>query len=89
MSFPMRQPLDAEAMARWENELLSALEHDDGSAAREMLAAGFPIYYREADTPPGLEVKHHPDGRRELVRFHRSGDEVIRALCPASAADSP
>lgn len=34
----------------------------------EMLAAGFWIYYREADTPPGLEVKHHPDGRRELVR---------------------
>jgi hypothetical protein len=54
-----------------------------------MLIAGFPIYYREADTPPGLEVKHHPDGRRELVRFHRSGDEVIGALCPASAADSP
>jgi hypothetical protein len=86
---PERQPLDGEALERWGNDLLAALEHDDDSAAREMLIAGFPIYYREADTPPGLEVKHHPDGRRELVRFHRSGDEVIRALCPASAADSP
>ncbi|KAB2748877.1 MULTISPECIES: hypothetical protein [Brucella] len=53
---------------------------DDGRAAREHLAAGFPIYYREADTPEGLEIKKYPDGRRELVRFHRAGDEVIRAL---------
>lgn len=52
----------------------------DGGAAREMLAAGFPIYYREASTPSGLQIKHHPDGRRELVRVQRSGDEVVCAL---------
>jgi hypothetical protein len=53
---------------------------DDGSAARAHLAAGFPVYYRDASTPPGLEIKKYPDGRRELVRFHREGDEVIREL---------
>ncbi|HDS1612605.1 TPA: hypothetical protein QEL42_004580 [Stenotrophomonas maltophilia] len=55
-------------------------DDDDGRAVRSLLAAGFPVYYREADTPPGLEVKHHPDGRRELVRFSRAGDEVIGPL---------
>lgn len=55
-------------------------DDDDGRAMRSHLAAGFPAYYRKADTPPGLEIKHHPDGRRELVRFHRDGDEVIRTL---------
>ena len=52
----------------------------DDSAAREHLAAGFPIYYRERSTPAGLQIKKYPDGRRELVRFHRSGDELIRIL---------
>jgi hypothetical protein len=55
-------------------------DDDDGHAVRSLLAAGVPAYYRNADTPPGLEVKHHPDGRRELVRFHRDGDEVIGPL---------
>lgn len=54
--------------------------HGDDSAAREHLAAGFPIYYRDRTTPAGLEIKKYPDGRRELVRFKRSGDEVIRQL---------
>lgn len=51
-----------------------------GTAAEEALKAGFPIYYREQTTPPGLEIKEYPDGRRELVRFSRQGDEVIRVL---------
>jgi len=54
--------------------------HGDDSAAREHLTAGFPIYYRDRSTPPGLEIKKYPDGRRELVRFKRAGDEVIRPL---------
>lgn len=52
----------------------------DDSAARAMLAEGYPIYYRDAATPAGLEIKEYPDGRRELVRFHRAGDDVIREL---------
>lgn len=61
-------------------DLLKAARHDDGAAAREHLEAGFPIYYREDDTPEGLLIKEHPGGRRELVRFDEAGDEVIRAL---------
>lgn len=52
----------------------------DSSAARAHLAAGREVYYVEEDTPPGLLIKEHPDGRRDLVRFHRTGDEVIRTL---------
>lgn len=59
--------------------LLGTLEGDD-SAAREHLAAGFPIYYGHDDTPEGLQIKQWPDGRRELVRFEEAGDEVIRVL---------
>ncbi len=58
---------------------LEKIDGDD-SAAREHLAAGRPIYICEDDTPAGLVIKEYPDGRRELVRFHRNGDEVIRPL---------
>lgn len=60
--------------------LACAARHDDGAAAKEHLQAGFPIYYAKDDTPAGLLIKEHPNGRRELVRFNRAGDEVIRAL---------
>lgn len=50
-------------------EIVAALSQDDGAAAKEHLAAGFPIYYGEADTPEDAIIKEYPDGRRELVRF--------------------
>lgn len=58
---------------------LSTLEQF-GDAARDTLAAGIPIYYRADDTPTELLIKEYPDGHRELVRYNRAGDEVIRAL---------
>lgn len=58
---------------------LSNLETYDGGM-RETFAAGLPIYYSEKDTPNGLAVKEYPDGRRELVRYHREGDEVLQTL---------
>ncbi|MAO54723.1 MAG: hypothetical protein CMM61_03370 [Rhodospirillaceae bacterium] len=57
-----------------------AAKTDDDTAARERLAAGFPIYYSEDDTPDGLVIKRHPCGRRELVRCDPAGDQVIRVL---------
>lgn len=62
----------------WEE--LGQIDEGDDSAAREHLAAGFPIYYCEPTTPPGLQIKEYPDGRRELVRFSRQGDEVVCTL---------
>lgn len=47
---------------------------------RRCWRGGIPIYYSEKDTPQGLMIKEYPDGRRELVRFSRQGDELIRAL---------
>ncbi len=55
------------------------LAHDDGQAAKDHLAAGRPIYFCEADTPEGLVIKQHPDGRRELVCFDRAGERIVQA----------
>ena len=71
----MTPPEDEAFWAAFEADL----EHDDGEAAKEHLAAGFPIYFRESDTPKGLVIKQHPDGRRELVCFDLSGEKVVRA----------
>jgi len=52
----------------------------DRQAVRENLAAGVPVYYREKETPQDLLIKEYPDGRKELVKFSRAGDTVIRSL---------
>jgi hypothetical protein len=58
----------------------AALRREDGAAAREHLAAGFPIYYSEADTPADAVIKEYPDGRRELVRFDHDGEHRVAAV---------
>ncbi|SAL42190.1 hypothetical protein AWB74_01711 [Caballeronia arvi] len=64
------------------DEWIRLLQTDDGRAAREHLAAGMPIYYRETDTPAGVCIKKFPDGHREWVTFdRRTGlESVIRTL---------
>ena len=52
------------------------------SAFLETLAAGYPVYYLDAD---GLEVKELPDGRRFEIRWipgapSGSNYEIIREL---------
>jgi hypothetical protein len=69
---------DAEERAFWA-EFGADLARDDGRAAKEHLAAGFPIYFREDNTPKGLIIKQHPDGRRELVSFHQGVERVVQA----------
>ena len=56
------------------------LRKGDDSAAQALWAAGIPTYHSDDDTPAGLVIKKHPDGRRQLVRFDPTGDEVIRDL---------
>ena len=60
--------------------IIEGIKRHGGDAAREHLAAGRPIYYWEDDTPEGLSIKEYPDGKRELVRHHRDGDDLIRLL---------
>ena len=57
-----------------------ALRSEDETAAREHLAAGFPIYYSDARTPEGTLIKEYPDGHRELVRFDQDGEHDVAAL---------
>ncbi|MDR5791673.1 hypothetical protein P9281_34570 [Caballeronia sp. LP003] len=70
-------PTDAD----WD-EFERQLANDDGAAAKEHLAAGFPIYYREDDTPEGACLKEYPDGRREFVTFDVDRGEVFIAAAP-------
>ena len=48
----------------------------DGTEAVSHLAAGRPIYYSD-QAYPGKVIKKYPDGRRELVVFDQSGNEII------------
>lgn len=52
-------------------------------AARERLAAGQPIYYREGDTPAGQVIKEYPDGHRELVAFEHGKERRLADLAAA------
>lgn len=73
---------DTNSHADVNERLWRDLELVDGDdfAIRALLADGVPIYYEDDDTPEGLLIKQYQDGRRELVRFRRGGDEVIAVL---------
>ncbi|QKS00782.1 hypothetical protein F9288_14995 [Sphingomonas sp. CL5.1] len=62
------------------SEIEAALQEDDGAAAREHLAAGFPIYYSEPNTPGDVVIKEYPDGHRELVRFDHDGEHLVSVI---------
>jgi hypothetical protein len=63
-----------------EAEFLARLHNPDDFAARELSAAGSPVYDVEDDTPPGLVIREHADGRRQFVRRVRGNDQVIGDL---------
>jgi hypothetical protein len=58
----------------------NALLHDDGTAAREHLAAGFPIYVQTVDTPIGFVEKRYPDGRVAFVTIDCDGERLTSPL---------
>jgi len=58
---------------------LSTLERYDGGK-RHRFSLGLPIYYSDDDTPDGLTIREYPDGRRELIRRHSEGEEIVRVL---------
>lgn len=57
-------------------EFVRDLANDDGSAAKEILAAGFPIYYCD-DHYPDLLVKKFPNGHRQLITLGPDRVETI------------
>jgi len=56
--------------------LETALRRDDGTAAEDHLAHGYPIYCQAEGVTNAVE-KRYPDGRRELVRFDLAGEHVL------------
>ena len=74
---------EAESMPRDIWQLVSdGIGRDGDRVARSHLAAGFPVYYSETDTPVDAVVREMPDGRRALVRFDADGEHV-KAPLPA------
>jgi len=71
---------EAKDVSMFEAEFIAGLESEDDFAARELLAAGWPVYYAEEDTPAGMVIKRHPDGRRQLVRGSGPDEAVVRDL---------
>ncbi|SPB14310.1 hypothetical protein NOV72_01560 [Caballeronia novacaledonica] len=68
------------------DEWIRLLQTDDGRAAREHLAAGRAIYYRETDTPAGVCVKKYSDGHREWITIDRTtGRESV--ICTLNEDD--
>lgn len=86
----MRNPMTGTAndIDLWD-VIAAGLERDGDFAVREHLAAGRAVYTWEDDTPAGLCIKRYPDGRRELVRQSRDGDEVIRLLADHTSSVLP
>lgn len=76
MATRLNTPIDADLGRVIE----AAARDDDGAVAREHLAAGFPIYYCDAETPADMVMKKYPDGRRELIRFDLRGEHRIRTV---------
>lgn len=59
--------------------IVRALRHDDGSAAREHLRSGRPIYYCDEDFDEEDILREWPDGTREIVDIDDQGRISIRA----------
>jgi hypothetical protein len=78
MAMPLTNPVVSD-VDLW-SEIEAALWEEDDTAAREHLAAGFPIYYSEPDTPTDVVIKECPDGHRELVRFDHNGEHLVSAI---------
>jgi len=75
------KPAETAELDRLWRDIPSLLEQDADWALREVLAAGVAGYTREEDTPPGLLIRHNPDGTRQLVQINLDGpDTIIRAL---------
>ena len=64
-----------------------AFEQNDNSEALRLLGEGYPIVYREPETPAGHVIQRYPDGKRELVRYENRKPVVVAEL--SSVAPEP
>jgi hypothetical protein len=57
--------------------ILEGLDESDWDPGAELLAKGFPIYYRQKNTPKGNVLKEYPDGKIELVAVDTQGNQTL------------
>ncbi|WP_343315426.1 hypothetical protein AAIB41_11465 [Brucella sp. BE17] len=69
--------------------LEQAFERNDNSEALRLLSEGYPIVYREPETPIGHVIQRYPDGRRELVSYENGEPVVVAELSPVSPELKP
>ncbi|WP_313031225.1 hypothetical protein [Brucella sp.] len=69
--------------------LEQAFEQVDNSEALRLLSEGYPIVYREPETPAGHVIQRYPDGRRELVSYENGELVVVGELSPVSPELKP
>jgi len=63
-----------------DEDIIAGICNDDGRAAKEHLAAGRAIYYKN-EKYPGELVREWPDGRREIVVISAKREvNVIREI---------
>jgi hypothetical protein len=53
---------------------LESMATGDWDARAEILAQGYPIAYREKDTPEGCVLMEYPNGKIELIEVDVLGD---------------
>ena len=56
--------------------LEKVLANDDGAAAKEHLAAGRPVTYRDPHYPDAI-LRKWPDGRREFIDVDEGGNVTV------------
>lgn len=83
----VEQDGDAEERAILTRQLEKALDEESGdnSEPLRLLREGYPIVYRDPDTPAGHVVKHFPDGHRELWTYKAGEGVKVGDMAPESA----
>jgi hypothetical protein len=57
--------------------ILEGLDDSDWDPGAELLAKGYPIYYRQKDTPIDNLLKEYPDGKIELIAVDLQGNHTV------------
>jgi hypothetical protein len=59
------------------DEILEEMANSYWDAGTALLAKGYPIFYREEDTPKGNVLKEYPDGKIELIAVDLQGNQTV------------
>jgi hypothetical protein len=57
--------------------ILEEMVNSDWDPGADLLAKGYPIYYRLQDTPEGKVLKEYPNGKIELIAVDLQGNQTV------------